>query len=137
MSISLTPAPGNGGGGASSVSAEEITDATATGIALVTAADQAAARTAIGAGSQTELDQKLDAVDAITDLSDMSGTLADTQLFASVLLQQPFTSANYATQARPTARTDVSVLWKGDASTNDTMTPANSISGDIILTGAS
>jgi hypothetical protein len=37
-------------GGASSVSAAEITDATETGRAVLTAADQAAARTAIGAG---------------------------------------------------------------------------------------
>lgn len=42
-----------GGGGGGSVTSNSITDATATGKAVLTAANQAAARTAIGAGTSS------------------------------------------------------------------------------------
>lgn len=45
--------PPVGGGGPASVSSADITDATATGRSVLTAADAAAARTAIGAGTSS------------------------------------------------------------------------------------
>lgn len=43
--------PPSGGGGSGDVSSADITDATAVGVSVLTAADAAAARTAIGAGT--------------------------------------------------------------------------------------
>jgi len=69
----------NGGGtlvvpGGGTVAAADITDATATGIALVTATDAAAARTAIGVYSAAEVDAAIASVGSGT--SRTSGTLA-------------------------------------------------------------
>lgn len=54
---------------------------------------------------------------------------------AGAVASQTFTSANAATQARPTGVTGV-VLWIGDATTAG-VTPANAAAGDPILRAAS
>jgi hypothetical protein len=48
-----SPDGGGGGGGPDEITADDITDATATGKAVLTGADAAAARTAIGAGTSS------------------------------------------------------------------------------------
>lgn len=87
------------------VASTDLTDATAVGEALMTAVDAAAARTAIGALGG----------------SDPIGTA--NVAVAGVLFAQG------AATPRPTARTDVMVLWKASSM------PANMIPGDVWLNG--
>lgn len=68
------------------------------------------------------------------DFGDLAGNVAVGQLPAGLALTQPFTDANYGTVARPTARTDVTVLWVGDSTTTSAHLPANRIAGDVVLT---
>lgn len=68
------------------------------------------------------------------DLS--TGLLAIARLPAQSVIKQAFTSANYASLARPTSRTDVTVLWVGDATTSSSTLPANALAGDPIVTAA-
>lgn len=66
--------------------------------------------------------------------TDLAGNVTAGQLPAQASLTQAFTNANYATVSRPTARTDISVMWIGDATTTSTHLPTNRIAGDVILT---
>jgi len=66
--------------------------------------------------------------------TDLAGNVDVGQLPANTTLTQPFTDANYSSVVRPTARTDVTVIWIGDATTLATHLPANRIAGDVILT---
>ena len=87
------------------VASTDLTDGTAVGVSLMTAVDAAAARTAIGALGG----------------SDPIGTA--NVAVAGVLFAQG------AATPRPTARTDVLVLWKASS------VPTNMISGDVWLNG--
>ena len=58
----------------------------------------------------------------------ISGTATIAQMPAQNLLYQAITTGNAATQARPTARTDICVHWIGSNAANP---PANAISGDL------
>jgi hypothetical protein len=71
------------------------------------------------------------------DFTDLAGNVDVGQLPAQTTLTQPFTDANYASVARPTVRTDVNVIWIGDATTTSAHLPANRIAGDVILTSQS
>lgn len=66
--------------------------------------------------------------------TDLAGNVTAGQLPAQTTLTQAFTDANYASVARPTARTDISVMWIGDSTTTSTHMPSNRIAGDVILT---
>lgn len=66
-----------GSGGSGPVDSDDITDATATGIAVLTAVDAAAARTAVDAPSTTELAAK-------ADLATVVGNYATTASLAAV-----------------------------------------------------
>lgn len=68
------------------------------------------------------------------NFTDLAGNVDVGQLPANTTLTQPFTDANYTTVTRPTARTDVTVIWIGDATTISTHLPANRVAGDVILT---
>lgn len=58
----------------------------------------------------------------------ISGTATIAQMPAQNLLYQAITTGNAASQARPTARTDICVHWIGSNAANP---PANAISGDL------
>ena len=83
----------------------DLTDSTAIGDALITAADAAAARTAISA---------LGTGDVIDDSN---------MVVAGVMF------ADGASTPRPTARTDIRVLWTASSA------PSNAIAGDVWLNG--
>lgn len=68
--------------------------------------------------------------------SGLTGGASISQLPAGSQLSQAFTAANAATVARPTSRTDVTVLWVGDATTSSSTLPANALAGDPIVTAA-
>jgi hypothetical protein len=71
------------------------------------------------------------------DFSDLAGAVAEGQLPASAVMYQPFTDSNYNTAPRPTARTDVLVIWVGDSTTTSARLPTNRIAGDVSLTSQS
>jgi hypothetical protein len=85
--------------------AADIVDATAVGVDVLTAADAAAARTAIGA---------MGTADVIDDSN---------MVVAGVMF------ADGASTPRPTARTDIRVLWTASSA------PSNAIAGDVWLNG--
>lgn len=95
------------GGGGGAVAAADITDATATGIALVTAADAAAARTAIGAAA----------------VATTVGTAAAQQRLDTSLRTAPL-----AVQG-----TSAAVGWAGATAAVDHMPIARSTSGVVVL----
>lgn len=83
----------------------DVTDASAVGVDVLTAADAAAARTAIGA---------MGSADVIDDSQ---------MVVAGVMF------ADGASTPRPTSRTDIRVLWTASSA------PTNAISGDVWLNG--
>jgi hypothetical protein len=90
----------------------------------------------VSTAQQAALDAKANSVDVPSALTDLSGTLDDSQQTAGVVMGRVFTSTNYTTLARLTSRTDMPFMWLGDATTDNTMVPTNSLSGDVILYNA-
>jgi hypothetical protein len=110
-------------------SADTITDGTSNKV-FSAAEDTKLAGIATGAtANDTDANLKARANHTGTQaFSTISGTATIAQMPAQDMLFQAITTGNAASQARPTARTDICVHWIGSNAANP---PANAITGDV------